>query len=315
MKLLTIGGLLVEIMRKNIDEPFTESHSFVGPFPSGDTPIFINEAAKLGNECTIIGTVGNDGFGDCIVNRLQESGVDTSVIKVKEGYTTGTAFVAYFGDGTRQFLYHWRHSAAGMITEEDIDAIDLTEFDWLHVTGITLAVNNHCKKAVERLIEKLPSTTTLSFDPNIRPEVLSAEEIRVLCEPIIKRSEYIFPSATEASMLTGLKDDVSGCKEWAKQGKTVILKNGEKGCIVFHKDEMLEIPSFKVEEVDPTGAGDTFCAGFVTAIGDGMSLYDAGRFANAAGALSVKNKGPMEGASTKKEVELFLKEQERTTTH
>lgn len=311
MKLLTIGGLLVEIMRKNIDEPFTEAHDFIGPFPSGDTPIFINEAAKLGADCTIIGSVGNDGFGRCIVNRLNESGVNTTHIQVKEGYTTGTAFVAYFGDDSREFIYHWRHSAAGMITPEDVDNIDITQFDWVHITGITLAVNDMCKRAVERLIEKLPVTTTVSFDPNIRPEVLSAEQIRVLCEPVITRADYIFPSQSEASMLTGLEDDESGCNHWAKMGKRVILKNGKKGCTVFYKDEVLNIPSFEVEEVDPTGAGDTFCAGFVTAVADGMSLTEAARFANAAGALSVKKKGPMEGATTRKEVMSFLIQQDK----
>ena len=58
----------------------------------------------------------------------------------------------------------------------------------------------------------------------------------------------------------------------------------------------------KVDEVDPTGAGDCFCAGFAVAMLDGLPLREACGYANAVGALAVTRKGPTEGAPTRQEV-------------
>ncbi|MDQ5853997.1 MAG: carbohydrate kinase family protein, partial [Chloroflexota bacterium] len=66
------------------------------------------------------------------------------------------------------------------------------------------------------------------------------------------------------------------------------------------------VPGFVVPEVDPTGAGDTFCAAFVVGLLDGLDPVVAARFANAAGALAVTRRGPMEGAPTREEVTQLL---------
>jgi len=68
------------------------------------------------------------------------------------------------------------------------------------------------------------------------------------------------------------------------------------------------IPSIPVDEVDPTGAGDAFCGAFITALCEGWSLLEAGRFANTLGALSVRVKGPMEGIVDRAEVEALIRQ-------
>ena len=109
-------------------------------------------------------------------------------------------------------------------------------------------------------------------------------------------------------MFTGAATDDEGCKQWAAQGKIVVLKNGEEGSRIFYGDTVTDVPSFKVTEVDPTGAGDTFCGAFITALLEGKDIYECGRFANAAGAMSVRKQGPMEGAPSREELEAFLAE-------
>lgn len=300
--IVTIGGLLVEIMRKEVDCPFDRAADLIGPYPSGDTPIVINAAAKLGGNCAMIGVVGPDDFGKCVLDRLQESGVSTEMIRVQPGATTGTAFVGYYSGGKRSFIYHWRHAAAGMLDEQDIQPEKLQGVKWVHVTGVTISSSESSARAVYKLIECLPEDAKLSFDPNIRPEVLSVEEIREICRPAVERADIVFPSVSEAAMLTGAPDDEAGCAEWVRQGKTVVLKRGELGCRIYQGDTVVDVPSYQVEEIDPTGAGDTFCGAFLVALLDGMSLEDCGRFANAAGALSVTKKGPMEGAPDREAV-------------
>lgn len=305
-EIVTVGALLCEVMRKELDKPLDTAADFTGPYPSGDTPIMLNAAAKLGAKCAMIGVVGNDGFGRCVVNRLKESGADCSMVRIHPSASTGVAFVCYFHDGSRNFLYHVHHAAPGMMTADDIDIKKLKGTKWIHITGFTMSVNKDSADAVYKLIREISEDTKFSFDPNIRPEALSIDEIKVLCNPVIERASLIFPSKSEAMMFTGASTDDEGCRIWAKQGKIVVLKNGEQGCWIYTKDEVLEVPSFKVTEVDPTGAGDTFCGAFMTALLENKSLDESGRFANAAGAMSVRYQGPMEGAPSRAELEAFL---------
>ena len=308
--IVTIGPLLCEVMRKELDKPLDKPADFIGPYPSGDTPIMLNAAAKLGAKCAMIGVVGNDGFGRCVTDRLKESGADCSMVRIHPDASTGVAFVCYYSDGSRNFLYHVHHAAPGMLTPDDVDIEKLKGTKWVHITGFTMSTNQDSADAVYKLVRELPADTKISFDPNIRPEALSVEQIKELCGPVIERAGLIFPSKGEAMMFTDEADDDAGCRKWAADGKLVVLKNGEAGCRIFSGDEVIDVPSFQVEEEDPTGAGDTFCGAFLTALIEEKSLAECGRFANAAGAMSVRKQGPMEGAPSREELEAFLREHE-----
>ncbi len=306
--IVTMGPLLCEIMRKELDKPLDRPADFSGPYPSGDTAIMLNAAAKLGARCAMIGVVGDDGFGRCVTDRLKKSGADCSMVRVHPEASTGVAFVCYYSDGSRSFLYHVHHAAPGMLTADDVDLDKIRDAKWLHVSGFTLSTNQNSADAVYKMVKGASEKTKVCFDPNIRPEALSVEEIKELCHPVLERADVIFPSRGEAMMFTGAATDDEGCRQWALEGKIVVLKNGAAGCRIYAGEEVVQIPGFQVEEVDPTGAGDTFCGAFLTAMIEGKSLTECARFANAAGALSVRKRGPMEGAPSREELEAFLKE-------
>ncbi len=305
-EVISLGNMLVEVMRVHLDEPLDRPGTFVGPFPSGDTPIYIDTVARLGRRAGFIGAVGADDFGRCLLERFERDGVDFSCGRVLPEHTTGVAFVAYFRDGSRRFIFHWRHAAAGQLSPEYLQAGYFRGAGWLHITGCNLAITEAAREACYRAMGLLPAGARVSFDPNIRPEVLSVEQVRELCRPVIERADVILPSLGEAAMLTGARDDEEGCRRWAAQSKTVVLKQGARGCRILRGAADIAVPGFRVEEVDPTGAGDCFSAGFTVALLEGLDLAAAGRFANAVGALAVTKKGPMEGAPTRAEVEAFL---------
>lgn len=308
-EVISMGNMLVEIMRIHLDEPLHQPGTFSGPFPSGDTPIYIDTVARLGHAAGFIGAVGQDDFGRCLLERFEQDGVDFSCGKVLPDQTTGVAFVAYFKDGSRKFIYHMRYAAAGRLAPDYLQKDYLARARWLHLTGCNLAMSETSQEACYQAMDMLTPGAQLSFDPNIRPELLSVDEIRRLCFPVIQRAGFIFPSLGEAAMLTGAASDEEGIRQWLAQGKTVVLKMGGRGCRIYQGEEMREIPAYIVEEVDPTGAGDTFGAAFTVAMLEGMPLAEAGRFANAAGALAVTKKGPMEGAPTRAEVERMIRVQ------
>ncbi|MHB8065965.1 MAG: PfkB family carbohydrate kinase, partial [Ruminiclostridium sp.] len=101
-----MGEVLVEIMRPNPDMQLNVAGQFLGPYPSGAPAIFIDTVSRLGHSAGIIGGVGNDDFGVCIVDRLKKDGVDCSHLMLKSGISTAVAFVTYFSDGSRKFIYH-----------------------------------------------------------------------------------------------------------------------------------------------------------------------------------------------------------------
>jgi len=312
-EIISMGNMLVEVMRVNLDEPLHQAGTFVGPFPSGDTPIYIDTVARLGRPAGFIGAVGEDDFGRCLLDRFARDGVDFSCGRILPDHTTGVAFVAYFEDGSRTFIYHWRHAAAGQLGPDYVEEAYFAQARWLHLTGCNLAVCESARQACYRAMACLPPGARVSFDPNIRPEVLSVEEIRELCAPVIERADVILPSLSEAMMFTGAGSDEEGCRAWAEAGKLVVLKQGAEGCRIFQGRDEFAVSGFRVQEIDPTGAGDCFCAGVTVALLEGMELRDVGRFANAVGALAVTKKGPMEGAPTRTEVLHLMAKQAQAT--
>ena len=308
-EVISMGNMLVEIMRIQLDEPLNQAGTFTGPYPSGDTPIYVDSVARLGHSAGFVGAVGKDDFGRCLLDRFEHDGVDFTCGKVLPDQTTGVAFVAYFKDGSRKFIYHMRYSAAGRLAPDYLQEGYLQQARWLHLTGCNLAMSDSSKQTCYQAMQMISPQAHLSFDPNIRPELLSVDQVRQLCQPVIQRADFIFPSLGEAAMLTGAAGDEDGIHQWLAQGKTVVLKMGARGSRIYCRGEVIDTPGFAVQEVDPTGAGDSFGAAFTVAMLEGMPLAQAGRFANAVGALAVTKKGPMEGAPTRAEAQAFLSNQ------
>jgi len=305
--LVCFGTPLVEIMRKELENPLHMPFDFTGPYPSGDTAIMIDSAANMGARTAYFGVVGNDDFGRCIKKRLENDGVDTSGVRSVDSENTGIAFVAYFSDGCRKFIFTAPHSAARLLCQDDINYDVLSKTKWLHISGFPLCISESSRLAIKKALAFVDSEVKVSFDPNLRHEVMSNMQIRELCDEILERCDLFLPSAGEAALFSNMNTDEEGCRYFSGKGKLVVMKQGKYGCVVYSDNEERRIPSFSVEEVDPTGAGDVFCGAFIAAVNQGKDIYEAGRFANAAGALSVTKKGPMEGIVTRQDVEDYLK--------
>lgn len=302
--IISLGDILVEIMRRDIDQPLNQPGEFVGPYPSGASAIFIDAAARMGGSAGYIGVVGADDFGACVTNRLRTDGVDISPVRTAPGYTTGVAFVTYRSDGSRQFVFHLPQSAAAQLMPGDVPDDYAARAKFVHVTGSALSTSESVKQAcykAARLCRKAGGK--VSFDPNIRPELLGIEKVREICQPILELCEVLLPSGVEASMLTGQPDPAMACRALVRHGVPIVaLKRGSQGSTVFTRSVEFDVPALSIVEVDPTGAGDCFGGAFIVALLEGWDVRRAARFANVCGALSVTRRGPMEGIPMRDEV-------------
>ncbi|MBN1458399.1 MAG: sugar kinase [Armatimonadetes bacterium] len=307
LDIIAVGEALLEVMRTRVDDPLDRASEFVGPFPSGAPAIFADQAARLGAKVGFIGAVGDDDFGTCQLDRLQADGLDVSLCPRVLDRATGVAFVTYFSDGNRRFLYHIAHAAAGQMPELKADYFAGVKF--LHICGSSLSVSEEMREKCYQAVGLTKAAGgRVSFDPNLRPELLGGEEaLRRVCGPVVEASYVVLPSGSEAELLTGVSGAAKACQALLRMGPEVVaLKRGAEGCTVITKDQQLEAPAFRVEAVDPTGAGDCFDAGFVVGLLEGLPLEEVGRLANACGALGATRKGPMEGAFRRDAVEEFM---------
>lgn len=310
LELLTFGEALVEVMRTGVGQPLDRPGTFTGPYPSGAPFIFAVQAARLGMRVGVIGAVGDDAFGECLRAQLRDDDIDARGLYVLPTHTTGVAFVAYNADGSRDFVFHARHAAAGQLSPDMLDPALFEGLKCLHIMGSTLSMH---QEAFEMGLRALTLAQTagakISFDPNLRPQLMPNEQARERFAPFLEAADVLIPTADELRLLTGAGDLEAAVQLLldARPERVIVITQGADGCTVYSQSEGIQMPGFVVEEVDPTGAGDCFDAGFLARWVSGDTLADAARYANACGALAVTAKGPMEGAQHSTVVEEFLR--------
>lgn len=309
-KIVVIGEILVEIMADSVGDGFREPIALTGPFPSGAPAIFIDQVARMGQPCAILSTVGDDDFGRINTDRLRADGVDVSAVGLSRDRPTGSAFVRYRADGSRDFVFNIAHSACGILPDTPRAAAVLQDADHLHIMGSSLSSPGLVafnQRAVRTIAQK---GGTVSFDPNLRKEILAAPGMRAAMTEFLRATDLFLPSGDELTLLTEARETEAAVAELLALGvRAVVHKRGAEGVHYYDAAESFFIPAFDVEEVDPTGAGDCFGGAFTALWLRGGAPREAVTLAAAAGALAVTRRGPMEGTSSLDTLRAFVAHQ------
>lgn len=305
----SLGELLVEFVCTEKDGRNLRPSSYTGPFPSGAPGIFIDQAARAGARAIFAGAVGDDAFGQVITDRLRADGVSTDMIRVLRGVPTGSAHVSYNSDGSRDFVFNMAHSAAARFPDGDavVAAFLDSGVQVLHISGSCLGDPGMRVRIAAVALALADKGVALSLDPNIRTELMTDAGYFDTVRTLMGRATYFLPSDADAALLF----PGQSFAEWSAVlidagAKVVALKRGAGGAIATDGATTAALPGHRVDVVDPTGAGDCFCATFVTCLAAGQPLGVALSRANAAGALSVTKLGPMEGNPTLASIDAFL---------
>ncbi len=307
MDILTFGEALVEIMRTGVDQPLNRPGPFTGPYPSGAPFIFAVQAARLGAKVGAIGSVGVDAFGECLINQLEADFVDYSGVRRLSHKATGAAFISYNGDGTRDFVFNL--GAGAELSPTMLHPGQFENVRCLHIMGSTLSLHDEARKTgltAMQLARK--NGVIVSFDPNLREELLPVEAAREAFRPFLEEADIILPTDEEIMLLMSASsvERAVGALRAMKPERVIVVTQGPQGCTVYTGRETTRVPGYPVRQVDPTGAGDCFDAGFLVQFLNGAAPDRAARFANACGALAVTEQGPMAGAFNLSEVRIFM---------
>ncbi len=306
--ILIMGETLVEIMRDREGVELYDEGLFRGPFPSGAPAICASAAARLGSRVALISGVGNDDFGKCILDRMKELKVDTSHVVINDTVSTGCAFVTYFSDGSRKFLFHMGNTPAVEAKAPGKD--DFSGVKYMHIMGCSLMAK---KEFADEILKTMhiygENGAKISFDPNIRTELKGNGDLDRILEEVLQSTSIFLPGREELLTFTGQKDvesAVNKCFSYPKM-EIVLMKDGSRGSTLFRKgEEPLSCPVYKVKQADATGAGDCFDGAFLAGLVQGLPLDRAVKNASAAGALNAAAFGPMEGDISPETVEKMI---------
>lgn len=297
-EIVTMGELLCEIMRPRENMELYETGEFRGPFPSGAPGIFISTAARLGCSAAIIAGVGKDDFGKNILERLKKDGVDISRVLESDKGSTGVAFVTYYSDGERKFIFHVNGTPA--VEPKAPDSLKgMGDAKFFHIMGCSLMSSLEFGREIRKTMRLFQEQgTKISFDPNVRMEMMRDPEVLNLVKEVFFNSDIFMPGIEELKMITG-KSSVEEAVKEAFQNKKLeilVLKKGARGSSVYTRNgEEFATGVYKVHQVDATGAGDSFDAAFICGLLQGKDLQEAAKMGAAAGALNAAAFGPMEG--------------------
>lgn len=309
---ICVGEILVEIVATTKGNGFRAAQPLIGPYPSGAPAIFIDQCGRMGGQAAMIGAVGADDFGRVNLDRLAADGVDVSGVAIDPDWPTGSAFVRYRDDGSRDFVFNIATSAASRFGWTDPVAAVVARAGHLHVMGTALTMPA-AAAVIARAVEVVKARGgTLSVDPNLRKELKTDAATEALFSALVARADLLLPSGAELERAAGIEGEAAAVERLFGMGVgEVVLKRGAEGATSFTPAGRVDAPAFRVAEIDPTGAGDCFGGAYVTALRLGMARAQALTYACAAGARNVTRVGPMEGAGTRAELDLFIAETAR----
>lgn len=250
-------------------------------------------AARLGYRTGFAGYLGNDLYGDAHLAEFDESGVDTSLV-LRGDPPTSLSAILVKPDGART-LVNYQQALPQLVA----NAVDLA------TTRVgALLFDGHQR---ELAIPLLNQANQLEI-----PTVLDADSVNDGTTALMGLVEFLVTSERFAQQFTGCADSLDAAVALGSHAPTVVVTAGERG-LAWHSraDSRFGVgqgwfPTFAVEAIDTTGAGDAFHGAFAAGLSAGMGWEELLRYSSAVGALCCTKYGARIGIPTGAEVAAFL---------
>jgi sugar/nucleoside kinase (ribokinase family) len=260
---------------------------------------------KLGLDCEVVIKVGRDIFGEHIARELAACGVGTRGLIRGDDAGTPFSFVCAHADGERSFIHTPGTNATLRLEEIPAEVVESAELFFL--TGSMLMPTLDGAPSAE-LLRRARAAGAVTLLDTVFANTLPPEEWRRRIDPCLPHVDYFVPSRPEAAWLTGHDDPAAMADELAARGcRNVIIKLGEAGAYVRPAEgKPYCVPAYRVPRiVDATGAGDTWCAGFLAGLALGDDVPAAVRLGHAVAAHCVQATGASTGIPTLDAVRAF----------
>ena len=310
-KVCTMGELLIDFVPvDNLDN--TYEMKFGGAPGNVAATVSI-----LGGDATFYGQVGLDAFGDFLKSELKQMGVNTSYVLQTNQAKTGITFVDIDKEGNRSFNFYRNPSADMLYSKEDYLEHSALE-DIFAFSSVSL-IDYPIKDAHLAIIEKIKNHHGLViFDVNLRLHLWKdLTAYREMIHRFIEMSNMVKISDDELEFVTGKDNEEEGLEYLQDLGiETILYTRAYKGASIIHNGHRTDIPGFKVQTIDTTGAGDAFLGAFLYR----LSIIDKEpskwtikddeeilTFCNAVAALSTTKKGAVSAIPSINDVQSLIR--------
>ena len=300
MDITAIGEILIDMTQTGTT---AEGIPLFAANPGGAPANVAVAAARLGASAAMIGKTGDDGLGSYLRRVLRENGVDTALVRVCKGQTTGTASIEVNAEGENHII---------VVPAANGEC----DMQWLEETLPSLA---DCD--IFLLQHEIPLPVVFEAIRRLhalgKTVILDPAPAAAVPEDVLAMLDYITPNESELRAITptlGADADVQARVSHllALGVGCVINKSGGDGAYVATRAGGIKhVPGFKVKVVDTTAAGDTFNAGFATGLALGLPLEEAAMVGNAAAGLSVTAFGAQGGMPRREQLLSLLGEEWR----
>lgn len=308
---LCTGLALVNFPIHPIDESvFQNDINQVSPIslmPGGDAANQAIVISRMGAKVALASVIGRDGFGDMLLQMLQEHGrdIDLSYVAVEENNTTGVAAMLVRPDGQRNFCinrgsllkFGMKHIQTELLKRTKIVSI-----------GGLMSLPGFDGDGTEEFFRKAKQEGVITVaDTKKDLWGIGLEGIR----KTLAYTDYFFPSLEEAKAVSGEETIEKMAEKFLECGAAHVgIKLGGDGCYFKDKNQEFYLPAYPCDVVDTTGSGDNFMSGFITGLLNGWNEKTCCKFASAAGAVNTAAIGPNSAVTSKEQIMEFMNKYE-----
>jgi ribokinase len=302
-KIIVLGSINMDLVA-SVDRAPEGGETISGlsfhTFPGGKGANQAVAVSRQGGNPVMIAKLGIDVFGDDLISKLAQGGVEVDRIKRCENISSGVALIMVEKNGQNRIIVI--AGANGQLNPIDVDeASDLfSQSDYL-ICQLETPIATVQHSLVKAKAHQIKTVVNLSPVPECP-----------LNEAFLKQIDYLVINEHEAQAITGIsitdKDSGQAAAQILQRATRgiVIITLGSMGAITADEKVIWHTPAFKVNAIDTTAAGDAFIGGLVTALQRGSNLEDAITHANAAGALAACRMGAQPSIPTYQETISFL---------
>ena len=258
MDVVALGELLIDFTSVNKD---SDGYPTMAAHPGGAPANFMAALAAFGGKTALLGKVGDDAFGNLLVQTLQKAGIETRGIRIAPDVFTTLAFVTLDATGNREFSFARKPGADTCICFEELDLSLIDEAKVFHFGTLSLT-DEPARTATKKAVEYAKKQGKLiTYDPNLRKPLWSdLEEAKQQLLWGLSQADVVKISDEEVEFLFGM-----GVREGAQHildtfgVKLVFVTCGAEGCFFRNAIASGHVPSLSgIKVVDTTGAGDIF---------------------------------------------------------
>lgn len=260
-------------------------------------------AARSGGDVSFVTRLGKDVLGELALTGFRKDKIQFDHVTIDDTGPSGTALIFVSKDGENSIGV-----APGVNAHLSPDDVSRASNEFATAKVVLLQL--------ETPLKTVSAAIDLACSQNV-PVILNPAPAQRLSQELLKKISILTPNEHEAALLTGI--DIK-CEESVKaaadtfrsQGvKNVIITMGARGALIANSSVTHMVPTYPVDVVDTTAAGDTFNGVLAVALAEGKELCRAVEFANAAAALSVTKLGAQSSIPLREEIESFIKHSQR----